>query len=144
MRWIAPAGGRDRREPDGNTPDSSTPRRSRCCASSAPRRAPERATTAQATSTCAPVAKEKSIGEERMGNARAGLGEGLDVDPATASWAQGLPEGADLTQALADHLWDKVDEEYKAIEACNVPGGGDVPLPEGAIRPVRPPSVPTF
>jgi glycerol-3-phosphate O-acyltransferase len=94
-----------------------------------------------------PVAKEKSIGEERIVNftgAGLSLGEELDVDPATASWAQGLPEGADLTQALADHLWDKVDEEYKAIEACNVPGGGDVPLPEGAIRPVRPPSVPTF
>ena len=94
-----------------------------------------------------PVAKEKSIGEERIVNftgAGLSLGEELDVDPATASWAQGLGEDADLPAALAEHLWQKVNEEYVAIEACNVPGGGDVPLPSNAIRPVRPPSVPTF
>lgn len=53
-------------------------------------------------------------------------------------------QDADLTQALADHIWEVVNEEYKAIEACNVPRGGEVPLPPNSIRPVRPPSVPVF
>lgn len=94
-----------------------------------------------------PAVKEKSLGEERIVNftgAGLSLGEELDVDPTTAEWAKGLPEDADLPQALADHVWEKVNEEYKAIEACNVPGGGDVPLPSNSIRPKRPPSVPTF
>ena len=94
-----------------------------------------------------PAAKEKAVGEERIVNytgAGLSLGAEIDVDPATAEWAKGLPEDADLTQALANHVWEKVNEEYKAIEACNVPGGGDVPLPSNAVRPVRPPSVPVF
>ena len=41
-------------------------------------------------------------------------------------------------------IWDVVNEEYKEIEACNIPGGGEVPLPPNSIRPVRPPSVPVF
>ena len=44
----------------------------------------------------------------------------------------------------SQHLWRAVHEEYKLIEHCNVPGGGDAPLPPNAIRPARPPSVPTF
>ena len=94
-----------------------------------------------------PAAKEKAVGEERIVNytgAGLSLGAEIDVDPATAEWAKGLPEDADLTRALANHVWEKVNEEYKAIEACNVPGGGDVPLPSNAVRPVRPPSVPVF
>jgi glycerol-3-phosphate O-acyltransferase len=151
--WIAPAGGRDRRGPDGSiTPDKFDPAAIEMLRKLGTKKGAAKThyyPLAMATYDIMPppVAKEKSIGEERIVNftgAGLSLGEELDVDPATASWAQGLPEGADLTQALADHLWDKVDEEYKAIEACNVPGGGDVPLPEGAIRPVRPPSVPTF
>ena len=151
--WIAPAGGRDRRGPDGSiTPDTFDPAAIEMLRKLGTKKGAAKThyyPLAMATYDIMPppVAKEKSIGEERIVNftgAGLSLGEELDVDPATASWAQELPEGADLTQALADHLWDKVNEEYKAIEACNVPGGGDVPLPEGAIRPVRPPSVPTF
>ena len=55
-----------------------------------------------------------------------------------------MPEDADLTVALAEHVWEEVRKEYADIEACNVPGGGPVPLPEGAVRPTRPPSVPVF
>ena len=65
------------------------------------------------------------MGEERIVNytgAGLSLGAEIDVDPATAEWAKGLPEDADLTRALANHVWEKVNEEYKAIEACNVPG----------------------
>ena len=94
-----------------------------------------------------PATKEKSLGEERIVNftgAGLSLGEELDVDPTTADWAKGLPEDADLTKALADHIWEVVNEEYKVIEACNVPGGGPVALPPNSVRPVRPPSVPVF
>ena len=151
--WIAPAGGRDRRSPDGTiTPDKFDPAAIEMLRKLGTKKGAAKThyyPLAMATYDIMPppVAKEKSIGEERIVNftgAGLSLGEELDVDPATAEWAQGLPEDADLTQALADHLWEKVNEEYKAIEACNVPGGGAVPLPEGAIRPVRPPSVPTF
>ena len=68
----------------------------------------------------------------------------LYVDPATGEWAKGLGEDADMADALTKYVLAKVVDEYRAIEACNVPGGGSVALPEGAIRPTRPPSVPVF
>lgn len=151
--WIAPAGGRDRRGPDGSiVPDKFDP-----AAVEMMRKLGTKKTAAKthfyplAMATYdimpPPAAKEKAVGEERIVNytgAGLSLGAEIDVDPATAEWAKGLPEDADLTQALANHVWEKVNEEYKAIEACNVPGGGDVPLPSNAVRPVRPPSVPVF
>ena len=151
--WIAPAGGRDRRAPDGSiVPDKFDAAAIEMMRKLGTKKGAAKThyyPLAMATYDIMPppAAKEKSIGEERIVNftgAGLSLGEELDVDQATASWAQGLPEDADLTEALAEHVWEKVNEEYKAIEACNVPGGGEVPLPPNSVRPVRPPSVPVF
>ena len=94
-----------------------------------------------------PATTEKALGEERVVNftgAGLSLGEEIDVDPATGTWAKGLGEDGDAPAALTAHVLAKVVEEYRAIETRNVPLGGPVTLPEGAIRPVRPPSVPVF
>ena len=79
----------------------------------------------------------------RTSNAKCS-GAKIDVDPATGEWAKGLGEDADKAEALTKYVLAKVVDEYRAIEACNVPGGGPVALPEGAVRPTRPPSVPVF
>ena len=151
--WIAPAGGRDRRGPDGNiTPDKFDPAAIEMLRKLGTKKGAAKThyyPLAMATYDIMPPPCGQ--GEIHRRGAHRELhgrgpepGGGARRRPRDGVVGAGLPEGADLTQALADHLWDKVDEEYKAIEACNVPGGGDVPLPEGAIRPVRPPSVPTF
>ena len=151
--WIAPAGGRDRRQPDGTiTPDKFDPAAIEMLRKLGTKKGAAKThfyPLAMATYDIMPppAAKEKSIGEERVVNFTGcglSLGPEIDVDASTAVWARGLPEDADLTVALAEHVWEEVRKEYADIEACNVPGGGPVPLPEGAVRPTRPPSVPVF
>ena len=151
--WIAPAGGRDRRGADGSiVPDKFDPAAVEMMRKLGTKKGAAKThyyPLAMATYDIMPppAAKEKAVGEERVVNytgAGLSLGEEIDVDVESAAWARNLPEGADKTAALAEHIWERVNEEYVAIEACNVPGGGDVPLPSDAIRPVRPPSVPVF
>lgn len=151
--WIAPAGGRDRRAPDGTiTPDNWDPAAVEMMRKLGTKKGAAKThyyPLAMATYDIMPppATKEKSIGEERVVNftgAGLSLGEEIDVDPATGEWAKGLGEDADKAEALTKYVLAKVVDEYRAIEACNVPGGGSVALPEGAIRPTRPPSVPVF
>lgn len=151
--WIAPAGGRDRRAADGTlTPDKFDPAAIEMMRKLGTKKGNPKThyyPLAMATYDIMPppVAREKSVGESRIVNftgAGLSLGAELDVDVATASWARGLGEDADLPAVFAEHVWRAVHEEYKLIEHCNVPGGGDAPLPPNAIRPARPPSVPTF
>ena len=146
-----PAGGRDRRGPDGSiVPDKFDP-----AAVEMMRKLGTKKTAAKthfyplAMATYdimpPPAAKEKAVGEERIVNY---TGAGL-------SWARRStwipprrsgPRGSRrmrISPARSPIRGEKVNEEYKAIEACNAPGA-ETPLPSNAVRPVRPPSVPVF
>ena len=98
-------GGRDRRGPDGNiTPDKFDPAAIEMLRKLGTKKGAAKThyyPLAMATYDIMPppVAKEKSIGEERIVNftgAGLSLGEELDVDPATASWAHGASRGRRL------------------------------------------------
>ena len=149
--WIAPAGGRDRRGPDGNiTPDKFDPAAIEMLRKLGTKKGAAKTHYYPLAMATYDIIAPRGQGEihrrgahRELTGAGLSLGEELDVD-STASWAQGASRRRRLDAGARGPPWDKVDEEYKAIEACNVPGGGDVPLPEGAIRPVGPPSVPTF
>lgn len=109
--WIAPAGGRDRRAEDGSiVPDKFDPAAIEMMRKLGTKKGAAKThyyPLAMATYDIMPppASKEKSIGEERIVNftgAGLSLGEELDVDSATAAWAQGLPEvSRGSTAALA-------------------------------------------
>jgi len=149
--WIAPAGGRDRRKQDGSLiPDDFDPqavemmRKLGTKKSAAPTHFYP---LAMATYDIMPppATTEKELGETRIVNfTGVGLSVGEEIDVTeTGPWMT-HSDDVDKAQLLSKYIWQKVVEEYKEIEACNVPGGTTVPLPPDSIRPARPPSVPTF
>jgi len=150
--WIAPAGGRDRRKPDGTLiPDEFDPqavemmRKLGTKKSAAPTHFYP---LAMATYDIMPppATTEKEIGEKRIVNyTGAGLSLGAEVDVSEqGDWLSGAEPDADKVKLLSNHIWQKVVEEYREIEACNVPGGKCTPLGVDMMRPVRPKSVPKF
>lgn len=109
--WIAPAGGRDRRAADGTlTPDKFDPAAIEMMRKLGTKKGNPKThyyPLAMATYDIMPppVAREKSVGESRIVNftgAGLSLGAELDVDVATASWARGLGEDADLPAVFAE------------------------------------------
>ena len=139
--WIAPAGGRDRRQADGTLcPDKFDPQ-----AIEMMRKLGTKSTSAKthyypfAMATYdimpPPASSEKTIGEQRVVNyTGVGLAIGEEVDVAAFT----------ESEALAEYVWQKVVDEYELIRDCNIPGGGYVELPEDSIHPPRAPSIPIF
>lgn len=152
--WIAPAGGRDRRKPDGTLiPDEFDPQ-----AVEMMRKLGTKKTSAlshfyplaMATYDIMPppATTEKELGEKRVVNYTGvglSLGEEIDVSDA-GEWRKEIAAGEDMDEAkqLSTYIWRQVLSEYLEIDACNVPGGETLPLPADSLRPVRPPSVPKF
>ena len=139
--WIAPAGGRDRRQADGTLrPDKFDPQ-----AIEMMRKLGTKSSAAKthyypfAMETYdimpPPASSEKQIGEKRIVNyTGVGLALGEEIDVSSFS----------DSDELSEHVWQKVAAEYDLIKACNIPGAGVCPLPEDSIRPPRAPSVPSF
>jgi glycerol-3-phosphate O-acyltransferase len=139
--WIAPAGGRDRRQADGTLcPDKFDPQ-----AIEMMRKLGTKSTSAKthyypfAMATYdimpPPASSEKTIGEQRVVNyTGVGLAIGEEVDVAAFT----------ESEVLAEYVWQKVVDEYELIRDCNIPGGGHVELPEDSIHPPRAPSIPIF
>ena len=139
--WIAPAGGRDRRQADGTLrPDKFDPQ-----AIEMMRKLGTKSSAAKthyypfAMETYdimpPPASSEKQIGEKRIVNYTGvglALGEEIDVSSFSDSYE------------LSEHVWQKVAAEYDLIKACNIPGAGVCTLPEDSIRPPRATSVPSF
>ena len=139
--WIAPAGGRDRRQPDGTLhPDKFDPQavemmRKLGTKSSAARTHFYPFAMATYDIMPPPASSEKQIGEKRVVNYTGvglALGEEVNVNEFVSS------------DELAEYVWEKVVAEYELIKECNVPGCDKSVLPSESIRPPRAPSVPSF
>ena len=132
--WIAPAGGRDRRGPDGGiVPDKFDP-----AAVEMMRKLGTKKTAASLLMVALDVRHHAPAGCQGEGGGR-GANRQLHRRGALpgrgdrrGSRHGGVGRGSRrmrISPGARRIVWEKVNEEYKAIEACNVPGGGDVPLP---------------
>ena len=116
--WIAPAGGRDRRNTETGelVPDKFDPQAVAMMTKLGTKKTAAKThfyPMAMATYDIMPppASKEKALGEVRIVNytgAGLSLGEEIDVTAETGVWAKGLKEDDDEAQALTDFIWDKV------------------------------------
>ena len=92
-----------------------------------------------------PATTEKELGEKRIVNyTGVGLSLGNEIDVTDRGEWRTEDDDMDVTKQLSSYIWQQVLREYTTIEACNIPGGPVLPLPEDSLRPVKPPSVPKF
>lgn len=140
--WIAPSGGRDRRSPDGTlVPDPFDPDAIEMMRKLGTKKGVKPTTfypMAMATFDIMPPPSTVggALGEERIVNYTGvglSLGETVDVSP-DARWAEGV-EADGLKSALAQHVYDRVFEEYQTIEGCMVSVDKEFSMPIGGVRP---------
>lgn len=142
--WIAPSGGRDRRQADGTlAPDQFDPSSIELMkkfASKAKSKPTHFYPLAMATYDTMPP--PTSIGGD-LGEVRVvtycgcGLSLADEVDVSNSGqWAKGLQEGDDTAKVLASHIYDKVCTEYAKIGPCMA---NDTPsvIPDGCVRPTQ-------
>lgn len=150
--WIAPAGGRDRRQEDGTLiPDKFDPQAIEMMKKLGTKNSSAKThyyPLAMATYDIMPPPSksEKDIGEKRVVNyTGVGLSLGAELDiTSTGQWASSVQNDEDLSTALSEYVWDQVNLEYQKISKFCDPRGKKQDVGPDGIRPVKPPSVPSF
>lgn len=150
--WIAPAGGRDRRQTDGTLiPGNFDPQAVEMMKKLGSKSSSAKThfyPLAMATYDIMPppASSEKSIGEKRVVNfTGVGLSVGEEIDFSSGGeWYKLKNDNIDEATALTSYLLSKVREEYDVIKDYILPSSKGFQLPENSIRPAKPPSVPNF
>jgi glycerol-3-phosphate O-acyltransferase len=150
--WIAPAGGRDRRNADGTLiPDRFDPQAVEMMKKLGSKKSAAKThfyPLAMATYDIMPppLKSEKDIGEKRIVNyTGVGLSLGHEIDVSNSGeWAANVAEDADLSYVLSEYVWNLVNQEYNKISNYCNPKTDAIALNEDGIRPIRPKSVPDF
>jgi len=139
--WIAPSGGRDRRNVDTRIlqPDNFDPdvvEMVRKVGTKAGMPPTHYYPFAMATYDVMPPPEQTggNLGEERNVNyTGVGLSLAEEIDVVNGSWAEGL-EDNERKPALAEEAFRRVTSEYNRIEGC-MGNSGDFPLPDKCARP---------
>jgi len=150
--WIAPAGGRDRRQEDGTLiPDKFDPQAIEMMKKLGTKISSAKThyyPLAMATYDIMPPPSksEKDVGEKRVVNyTGVGLALGAEIDvTSSGQWASSVQNDDDLSTALSDYVWEQVNIEYKKISKFCDPQGKKHEVGAEGIRPIKPPSVPSF
>lgn len=150
--WIAPAGGRDRRQDDGTLkPDKFDPQAIEMMKKLGTRDSSAKThfyPLAMATYDIMPPPSksEKNIGEKRVVNyTGVGLSLGAEIDVSSSGeWTRFNQEDLDPSTVLSEYIWDQVNKEYNEISKFCDPAGKKQELNRNGICPNRPPSVPIF
>lgn len=150
--WIAPAGGRDRRQEDGTLiPDKFDPQAIEMMKKLGTKISSAKThyyPLAMATYDIMPPPSksEKDVGEKRVVNyTGVGLALGAEIDvTSSGQWASSVQNDDDLSTALSDYVWEQVNIEYKKISKFCDPQGKKYEVGAEGIRPIKPPSVPSF